>query len=111
MGVNSNLRDQATHWVNTGSNGYGGFAFSAPVLLSARWQEHVEISRDEAGEEFVSKAKVFLASNVTPGDYVAEGDRTATSDPTTITGIAYRVRNFMRVTDLSRADTVRTALL
>lgn len=99
---------KVTKWVAT-PNGYGGFTFGAPAVLDGKWENISEAFKTEEGETIVSKAVVFLLSDVSAGDYLYLG-QSAAVDPTTLTGSA-RVRVFQRITDLRGARVERKAVL
>ena len=104
------LREDVTFWANEGSNGVGGFTFAAPVILKGRWEDKTELIRDATGREVVSASRVFLKDDVEMEDYLARGDLTTTTDPTTLAA-AFRVRRFDRITDLRNINTLRRAFL
>jgi hypothetical protein len=108
--MSRNLKQDVTHWPVTGSDGYGGFAFGTPVKLTGRWEERAELFIDENNEEVRSNAICYLSVDVDPGDYLAEGDLTATPDPATLTA-AYRVRNKHKTTDLRALVALRKVFL
>ena len=105
-----NLNAAVTHWPVTGSNGFGGFTFGTPVKLDGRWQDKQQLFRDSNGEESVSNAVVFVSADTAIGDYLAEGDLTATADPTTLAG-TYRIRQYAKTSDLRNLDVLRKAIL
>jgi len=100
-GFSRHLKDSATHWPVTGSDGFGGFLFGAPVLLRARWEDKAELFLTDNKEEEVSKSVVYLEVDVSTGDYLSEGDHATTpvSDPSSLT-TAHRIRQHGRSTDL-----------
>lgn len=105
-----NLKQTVTHWAVTGSNGFGGYTFGTPTKLNARWQNDAQMYRDGNGEEVVSNAIVYLSADVAVGDYLGEGDLTATADPTTLSDV-YRVRRYYKTSDLRNLDVLRKAIL
>jgi hypothetical protein len=105
-----NSKQDATHWVVTGSNGYGGFTFDTPVLVKCRWEDRTERFLNPQGDEVVSAAIVYPVEDVSVGDYMALGDLTATSDPITIAG-TYPVRRFSKNTNLRNLEVIRKVYL
>lgn len=103
-----NLRQKATHWTAT-PDGFGGYNYTTPVIMSCRWERKNKVFRDSQGEELTSIALVYLSSDVEIGDYLFEGESNA-ADPTTLTE-ARRVRQFNRLTDLRNIDIQRLAFL
>ena len=77
-------KQSATYWAVSSRDGYGKPTYSAPVLLSVRWQESSErnIKFNEVLE--TSKAEIMLKQAVQLGGYLALGDFTATVDPTNV---------------------------
>ncbi len=104
------LKETITHWANAGSDGYGGYTWDTPVTMKARWQLTTILFKTPDGEERVSKAVVYVASDVVVGDYLAEGDQTATSDPTTLDD-TWEIKQFNRNTNLRTIDTIRKAFM
>ncbi len=104
------LRQDVTHWPVTGSDGYGGFAYGAPVLLKGRWEDKAVLFRTIENEEVVSNALVYLSVDIAVGDYFGEGDFTATADPTTISG-TFRSKQYHKSTDLRALQALRKVFL
>ena len=102
-----NLRENVTHWPVTGSDGYGGFTFGTPALLKGRWEDRNELFTNDDLEDEVSKAIVYLNSDVAAGDYIGQGDQTAETDPTASTADAHRIRQYGKVTDLRALNALR----
>lgn len=103
-----NLKQKATRWVLT-PDGFGGWTYSIPTVLTCRWEQRQKMFRDPFGEEVVSNALVYLDGDVDVGDYLWQGE-TTTADPTTLAG-AFRVRQFNRLTDLRNIEVQRLAYL
>jgi len=101
----SALNHDVTHWPVTGSDGYGGFTFGTPILLSGRWEQKQELFINVDLEEVLSSAIVYLNTDLSIGDYVIEGDETATVDPTTLE--AKRIRGLNKITDLRNVIALR----
>lgn len=104
------LKDTITHWPVAGSDGYGGFTFGSAVALSARWEERSELFITPSGEEEVSAVIAYTSTNIAIGDYLANGDETATADPSGVSG-AYRVRQYSKVPDLRSLNSIRKSFL
>jgi len=98
-----------THWTVTGSDGFGGFLYSAPVLYKGRWEDTAVQFRTSKGEEETSNTVVYLPIAVDIGDYLIEGDQTAITNPTTIDG--HRVRQRHSTTDLRDMSVLHKAFL
>lgn len=108
--VTRNLKEDVTHWPVTGSDGYGGFTFGAPMKVKARWEEKAVLFLNAENEEEVSEAIVFLGVDIAVGDYLGQGDLTVTADPTTIAG-PFRIRQRQKTTDLRNLESLRKAFL
>ena len=107
--LTSNFKQAVTHWDRGAPDGFGGFAFAAPVKIIARWEERAEIITDDFGNEFTSNARVFLPIDVKIGNYLFLGISTAT-DPRNIEG-AFEVKQFRKLPDLFDSLYERRALL
>ena len=108
------LREDVTHWPVTGSNGFGGFNFGAPVLLKGRWEEKAELFMDPNGEEVASTAIVYLSADTDVGDYICHGDYVTTpvADPTSLTTeVTHRIKQGHRTTDLRAVRAIRKVYL
>lgn len=105
------FKDKCTHWIAT-PDGNGGFTYSAGALLSCVWIDKAEVHLNPRGEEFVSKSIVLIMStDISVGDYLANGDQTAVADPTTLGNGSFRVQQFLRTPDLRNLETIRKAIL
>lgn len=87
------LNQKCTYWKFLGIDGYGKPSFSAPVVISCRWEGRTEKVQADDGEERMSRARVFLENDVAAGDYLALGEH-AGLDPRRVLGawkiITYR---------------------
>lgn len=104
----SGLTAPITHWVATPGT-YGGFSFSVPVVLNGRWEQRAELFLDQAGQKVVSRAIVYLDTDVALEDYLFEGESTV-ADPTTLAGTE-QVRAFNKIPDLANLEYLRKAFL
>lgn len=64
--------DLITHWVCSGSDGYGSKSYEAPVERSCRWDPATSLTYDAEGVEFVSNGVIY--DDVAEGR-IKEGDR------------------------------------
>lgn len=110
MSIGSKLNQKLTYWVITGTDGFGGYTFGTPILVNGRWEEGQQKFISESGEESVSQAIVYLQDDVSVGDWLGEGDLTATLDPSTISG-GFRVRGYSRVANLRNTENLRKAFI
>lgn len=103
------FKHDVTHWSVTGSDGFGGFTFGAPIFYKGRWEDTAVQFRTTKGEEETSNAVVYLPIAVDIGDYVAQGDQTTITNPTTID--AQRVRQRHSTTDIRDLSVLHKAFL
>ena len=54
----------AVYWGNPTPDGYGGTTYDDPVEISCRWDETINIIRNNQGEEVVSKAETLVTQDV-----------------------------------------------
>ena len=99
-----------TVWQPGVNDGVGGFTFPAPTLIKGRWEEKQELFKDPKGEEQMSEAIVYVDTDVSVGEYLAEGDQTGTADPTTLSN-AHRIRKYLKIPDLRQNNYERKAIL
>lgn len=79
MGIGAILtrtcRQTAVYWQAPTPDGYGGFEFDSayPQEIDCRWEQRVELIKTSAGEEKVSRARVFLTQDVEEGGFLFLG--------------------------------------
>ena len=78
------LKQKAAYWATPVDNGYGEFTFDDPVTVSCRWEGKQEIFTAPDGRQQVSRAVVYLAQDVSPGNWLYLG--TAESLDSSVTG-------------------------
>jgi len=98
-----------TYWSTT-LDGFNSYVFAAPVVIKGRWENKKIMIRNNKGDDAFSKAIVYVDTDVKLGDYIAEGDQTATPDPTTLSD-AHEVKQFDKTPSLRQFDYERKALL
>jgi hypothetical protein len=104
------LNQELTHWAVSGSDGFGGFTYAAPIVLEGRWEDKNELFISFDQEQVVSRAIVYLDADIDDGDFLALDDQTATADPGTL-DTAFRVRMTGSVVDLRNTQTLYKAWL
>ena len=107
------LRDHPqdiTVWEPAANDGFGGFTFPAPTLIKGRWEQKQELFKDADGEEQMSEAIVYVDTDVSVGQYIAEGDQTAIVDPETLPN-AHRIKQYVKIPDLRQNEYERKAIL
>ena len=63
----------AVYWGNPVNDGYGGFTFDEAVEIPCRWDDKVQILKDNAGIEKISRAEVLLTQDVDELGYLFLG--------------------------------------
>jgi hypothetical protein len=113
VGFARNLKQDVTHWPVTGTDGYGGFTFGAPVLLKGRWEDKQELFINQDSETVLSQAIAYFNTDLESGDYLALGDFAEIDvpilDPSALD--AFRIRNYSKVTDLGALVALRKVWL
>ena len=104
----------AVHWTNNGTDGFGKTSFALPVEIKCRWVEKDEMSVDDNGKEFVSKAEIIITQDIARTDYLYLGtlvDIASEADPKNVEG-ANEVKRFTKVPMIkSTTEFVRKAFL
>lgn len=101
----------ATYWGSPSPDGYGGFSFASPVLLSpdsnsgVRWQDRVEIFVDESGQESRSQSVIYPQQELPVNGWLARGDETSESDPTAVDS-ARPIRQAAKSDNLKGTETI-----
>jgi hypothetical protein len=103
-----NLHQDLTYWT-VSADGFGGYSFGVPKTLKGRWEDKSELFTSGYGKEMVSKAIVYLDTDVTLDGYLMLGTTTV-ADPTTLPG-AYQVAAFRKVPNLGAVRFERKAYL
>lgn len=74
-------KDPLTYWAPLSTNAYGEETFESPVLLYGRWENRQEEAKTPSAEIFVSKAVVFVQTDLEYNGYIVEGDFTSVASP------------------------------
>jgi len=112
------LNQTCVYWPPLTPDGWGGSGSvpsGYPVEIACRWEAKREEFVTEQGEEAVSRAVVFLASDVEAGGWLYLGDLDGLDsgdedDPKSVDG-SYPVRTFEKTPDLKGASFLRKAVL
>ena len=94
------LTQTATYWAPAGRTGYGGRTYSAPVKIACFWEDSVELVIDKKGQQTKTRAIVIVDRDLDPDGYLAQGDQTATADPTSLAG-TWEIKRFDKTAGLS----------
>jgi hypothetical protein len=103
------MKDTCTYWGAPTVDGYGTSSFAAPVTMSCHWENSIQEYLKDSGEEAVSNAIVFTASDVEIGGYLFQGTSVET-DPTTLEG-AHQIHQFYKIPDVRSIGMQRKAVL
>jgi hypothetical protein len=105
------LNQDVTAWAVT-PDGWGGDEFGTPQLIKGRWEDTNEVFQNRTREEreLVSKAVVFLDTQLKVGDILYLGDMSSLANPSNLEG-AFKIQLFEKVTDLRSATSVNMAVL
>ncbi len=110
--LTSNLHQDITYWAKTATlDNFGSPTFAAPVLIKGRWEDQNQLITAGDGEEVVSKALVFLVSDVKEGDYLMLRDFASGEVDPLVIDDADRVLAFRKTPDLRGTLFERVALL
>lgn len=74
-----------TYWPPAADDGFGNQTFATPELHRCRWRAQVETTKDNAGKEFISQAKIHCLCPLLNGGIIAPGDYVTFDDTTTPT--------------------------
>ena len=115
------------YWGTPTKDGRGGYTFDDPIEIDCRWEEHTMIREDDDGQEYVSKAVVYVEEDVDKNGYLYLGDlddlidldesdsadssgTVDTLDPIDIDN-AYIIKGFEKVKALNTVEYLRKAYL
>jgi len=62
--ISKRLNQTVVYWGSPVSNGRGGHTYDPPVEIACRWEERSEVRSSDDGEEYISKAVVYLEDGV-----------------------------------------------
>ena len=112
MGIlDGRLPHTLTWWRVNGNDGYGGDSIATPVVIKGRWEDRQETYYGTLDRrELISKAVVHVDRDISVGDYLYQGDQSATANPSAVVG-ALKVQRFDKIPDLRSLDAVRRAVL
>jgi hypothetical protein len=70
------LLNQEAGWKRkTGTNQYGKPIYADSVTIAVRWEESVNLVKDEKGNDVTSKSMVFCIEPVNWGDILTDGTK------------------------------------
>lgn len=98
-------QDLLTYWNYTGQNGRGGSTFANGASYYGRWEDRTEQFRTPGGDISVSRAIIYLPSNLETvfliGGYIYKGVSLET-DPLAVTEGCFPIRGKVLIPDLRR---------
>jgi len=106
----------AVYWAKSTSDGFGGYAYVAPVEVDVRWAEKVQMVTDSSGKQVVSTSEVLVQQDMDLDGLLYLGELTdltplQLADPTNIEDVR-EIKAFSKVPLLkSTTEFVRTAFL
>ncbi len=95
MNLDKFYKQTLSYWGTPVANGYGGWSWDAPIEIKGRWVDKQELFINAAGEQVLSKAKVFVDRDLDMGGYIYSGT-SSTVDPTDVVG-AHRIEGWKKV--------------
>lgn len=103
---------QITYWAVLDNDGYGGFKFSAPVTINARWEDTVAATFNVKGDAIVSKAVVYVDQDVAEDGYLYNGV-SSEADPTAVAlqGAAFKIQRITKTPNIRYSDYIRKVIL
>ena len=96
--VTKNLRAKVTYWTPGARDLFGAITFTKQTI-KGRWENRADQFIDRTGQEVVSRAVVYLDTDVSLDGYLFEGSSTA-ADPTAADVDAHQVRGIRKIPDL-----------
>lgn len=97
-----------TLWIAGAVDLFGDSAFDTPKVIKGRFEAREESVLDSDGEERKATSVFYLDTPVVAGDYLAEGDKTGSADPT-ITAGAGKVISLRKVPSIRNNQTLFVA--
>ena len=97
-----------TLWAAEAVDLYGDASFAAPKTFKGRFEQRDESVLDSDGEEKKATSVFYTKEVIVAGDYLAEGDKTGSADPT-VTEDAGRVISLRKVPSVRNNQTLFVA--
>lgn len=104
------IAEDVTYWAPSSRDGYGVHSYQSPQVLKGRLEQRTEKFYDDQGAELHSDSVAFLRQSVQRSGYLARGDQSGTSDPTTLHE-AFEITETREQRDLSGRITTHLVLL
>ena len=107
--ITRNLKATITYWPPGAPDGFGGFSFGASSEVKARWEDRTENFVDDEGQENISRARVYVDTDLSVHGYLFNGISGST-DPRAVSG-AFEVKDFRKIPNLAYTEFERRVLL
>ena len=101
------MREDVTYWPRTGQDEFGQPVFDPPQLLKGRWEDRSDVIRNKHGDEYVSKARVFVTDEIQADGFLYRG---ATDEETPPEG-SLEIQAHARIPDLRTVTQLNVAYL
>lgn len=75
------LNQVATYWPPSGSDGFGGSGFGAPVPIKCRWQSGLSLQRTHPGQFELGSSVVYVDRKLATKGYLALGNHSLVTNP------------------------------
>ena len=98
--VTKNLKSTVTYWTPGVRDMFGATTFSKSTI-KGRWEERAEQFLDRTGQGVISRAVVYVDTDITLDGFLLEGTSTA-ADPTTLGDTAFQIRGRRKLPDLKK---------
>lgn len=85
------LNQTGTYWRASDNDGFGNVVYGAPVVVTCRVQEQIDLIRTAQGEEVTSSHVAYIDQALTVNGYFALGDYLDELDPLLISGAAAKI--------------------
>lgn len=106
------LVQRAVYWHPTGTDRFGQPTFADPVELAVRWEERRQLFINDEGVEQVSRAIVYVESDVAVRGYLKLGTLLDLSDNAPLSNDAvFRILVFNKIPTLKGDQFLREAML
>jgi hypothetical protein len=100
------LHQVAAYWAPTGNDDYGRPTWGTVVQINCRWEDKATLYVDAKGREFVSRAIVYVDTDVAPMGVLSLGPVSQLSDP--INPFAnpntWEVKKYERIPEIDNAQ-------
>ena len=110
----SMLKQTAVYWANPVNDGFGAFSYDTAVDLSVRWEDKSVLFVDAGGNEVTSRAVVYVATDLTVGEYLMLGevdDLSSAEEEPEAYASAYMIRAVEKIPSVRSSTFLRKVFL